>query len=450
MNFEKDNDNDAFILSNIFKGNSYNEEINKQKEISYFHESQDFKSDDSIYNSNIIDDINSNMINFKEMNKVFNDMTLILYKSNFIFNMKEKEFKIQYGNNIIKEYKGLISQVEQYKKQIFQLFDNFSKLIKFLEKAQKEIKEKIKNEPELEINLYLYTIKDSHNNFIKNLKYSYKINKTEFKNNLLFQEYDILNKNAHPSNLDGFINDIVHKICIDKIELEFKEKREKNKNSNMFFAIISKYLDKSNKIIELSNEIRYMDKHFRKVIYIKRFDIIDYEQNLNYIKNLEKEIDKKELIKNINEIQNILEQSTIILNINENEEEENITIELNFKKNLFDINDIYFQIHEEFGYIEIDYHLYSIYSSLIEKYKDLILFIEEIKKKSKYKFPKDKFIIKLNIKNCDICEYDIFDELYDLKNKNIIYQDQNILKHKDYSGFELFLDNIIKKNDNLK
>ena len=96
----------------------------------------------------------------------------------------------------------------------------------------------------------------------------------------------------------------------------------------------------------------------------------------------------------------------------------------------------------------MDYYLYDKYSSLIEKYKDLILFIEEIKKRAKYKFPKDKFAIKVNIKKCNICEYYIFDELYDLKNKNITYQDQNILKNKDYSGLELFLDNIIKKTSN--
>ena len=282
--------------------------------------------------------------------------------------------------------------------------------------------------------------------------YSYKIYDTEFKNNLHFQDYDILNK-EQLINLKDFIFDTYHKIEIDKIELEFKEKREKNKNSNMFFAIISKYLDNSNKIIELSNEVRYISsKRFRKEIYIKNFLIKD-EKNLNYIKNLVKEIDKNELFKNINEIKNILKQATIILNINDiNEEEEKIFIDLNLDSNLEYIDDLkYFDISsldKEKAIITFDYEIVDICYSYIEKYKDLILFIEEIKKKAKHKFPKDKFTIKLNIKECNICEYYIFDELYDLKNKKIIYKDNNILKNKDFSGFELFLDNIIKKNYN--
>ena len=157
---------------------------------------------------------------------------------------------------------------------------------------------------------------------------------------------------------------------------------------------------------------------------------------------------KKELIKNINEIKNILEQATIILNINENEEEEKIAFELNLNPNLEDINSLDFFLQKGEDTFCLYYYIYDRYSNLIEKYKSLILFVEEIKKRAKYKFPKDKFTIKLNIKNSFICDYYIYDELYDLKNKNIIYRDNNILKeNNNYPGLELFLDNIIKKNN---
>ena len=48
---EKDN---TYRLSNIIKGNSYIEEVNKQKEISFFNESEDIKSDNDTTNSHII------------------------------------------------------------------------------------------------------------------------------------------------------------------------------------------------------------------------------------------------------------------------------------------------------------------------------------------------------------------------------------------------------------
>ena len=111
---EKD---DTYRLSNIIKGNSYIEEVNKQKKMSFFNEPEDIKSDEDTTNSHIIDEINSSMINFKEMNSVCKDMSLILYKSIFIYNFKEEEFRIQYGKNIIKEYKELIALVEKYKKK---------------------------------------------------------------------------------------------------------------------------------------------------------------------------------------------------------------------------------------------------------------------------------------------------------------------------------------------
>ena len=38
----------------------------------------------------------------------------------------------------------------------------------------------------------------------------------------------------------------------------------------MFFAIISKYFDNSNKIIELSNEVRYMSYFLRKRVLIRK------------------------------------------------------------------------------------------------------------------------------------------------------------------------------------
>ena len=223
---EKDN---TYRLSNIIKGNSYIEEINKQKEISFFNEPEDIKSDEDTTNSHIIDEINSSMINFKEMNSVCKDMSLILYESNFIYNFKEEEFKIQYGNNIIKEYKELIALVEKYKKKIFKLFDDFFRLVQFLEKVREEIKKGFINELELEIKLKLYTKKESNDNgIIKNIEYNIKYS---YKNKLIsdssFNDNNILN-NLEPIGLKTFISDEFDNMKIRKIELEYDEMRKEN------------------------------------------------------------------------------------------------------------------------------------------------------------------------------------------------------------------------------
>lgn len=89
---------------------------------------------------------------------------------------------------------------------------------------------------------------------------------------------------------------------------------------------------------------------------------------------------------------------------------------------------------------------YEKYLSLIEKYKDFILLILDIKERFEEKIPKDnKFAIKLNIKESNICEYYIFDELSDFEKNVKIYQDKNILTNKDYSALEMLLDDYIKK-----
>ena len=61
------------------------------------------------------------------------------------------------------------------------------------------------------------------------------------------------------------------------------------------------------------------------------------------------------------------------------------------------------------------------------------------------KFPLDKFIIKLIITKSNICEYYIYDELSNYETNKKIYHDKNILTNKDYSGFESFLDDLMKK-----
>ena len=278
--------------------------------------------------------------------------------------------------------------MELYKKAIIELYENFSRLVKFLEKAKEEILKYFKKESKLEINLNLYTVQSNKN--YKNIEYYYKFGKNDLDNLILFKDIDILN-NYEQTNLKEFISYVIQKIKIDKIEFEYKEKKDNSNNSNMFFTIISKNLDKSNEIIKLSHEIRVI-----KVKLIKQLSIEGVKINTNIhnlilqkIQDLEMEIDKKEIIKNINDIKNILEQTTVILYINDNEKDDKIILETKMNQNIEETNYNNFRK----GLIECDEFLfikelkmeYDKIRSLIEKYKDVILFIEDIKRRSKEK-----------------------------------------------------------------
>ena len=278
--------------------------------------------------------------------------------------------------------------MELYKKAIIELYENFSRLVKFLEKAKEEILKYFKKESKLEINLNLYTVQSNKN--YKNIEYYYKFGKNDLDNLILFKDIDILN-NYEQTNLKEFISYVIQKIKIDKIEFEYKERKDNSNNSNMFFTIISKNLDKSNEIIKLSHEIRVI-----KVKLIKQLSIEGVKINTNIhnlilqkIQDLEMEIDKKEIIKNINDIKNILEQTTVILYINDNEKDDKIILETKMNQNIEETNYNNFRK----GLIECDEFLfikelkmeYDKIRSLIEKYKDVILFIEDIKRRSKEK-----------------------------------------------------------------
>ena len=278
--------------------------------------------------------------------------------------------------------------MELYKKAIIELYENFSRLVKFLEKAKEEILKYFKKESKLEINLNLYTVQSNKN--YKNIEYSYKFGKNDLEKLILFKDIDILN-NYEQKNLKEFISYVIQKIKIDKIEFEYKEKKDNSNNSNMFFTIISKNLDKSNEIIKLSHEIRVI-----KVKLIKQLSIEGVKINTNIhnlilqkIQDLEMEIDKKEIIKNINDIKNILEQTTVILYINDNEKDDKIILETKMNQNIEETNYNNFRKGltecDEFLFIKELKMEYDKIRSLIEKYKDVILFIEDIKRRSKEK-----------------------------------------------------------------
>ena len=74
-------ENNSYRLSHFLNGNSYNEEKERKKRNSIFHESKDLKSGDDTTNSQILDEINSSMINFNEMHKICKNVSKILYKS---------------------------------------------------------------------------------------------------------------------------------------------------------------------------------------------------------------------------------------------------------------------------------------------------------------------------------------------------------------------------------
>ena len=441
-------ENNSYRLSHFLNGNSYNEEIERKKRNSIFHESKDLKSGDDTTNSQILDEINSSMINFNEMHKICKDVSKILYKSTFNFKIKKENFEIKYGNNSKIDYNELLVKVDLYKKAKIELYENFSRLVKFLEKAKEEILKYFKKESKLEINLNLYTVQSNKN--YKNIEYSYKFGKNDLENLILFKDIDILN-NYEQKNLKEFISYVIQKIKIDKIEFEYKEKKDNSNNSNMFFTIISKNLDKSNEIIKLSHEIRVLEGILIKQLSIKGTKLNTNIHNLilQKIKDLEMEIDNNEIIKNINDIKNILEQTTVILYINDNEKDDKIILETKMNQNIEETN--YYNFRK--GLTKYDRHLfikefkveYNKIKSLIEKYKDVILFIEDIKRRSKEKFPLDKFIIKLIITKSNICQYYIYDESPNPETNKKIYYDKNILTNKDHSGFASFLDDLMKK-----
>ena len=87
-------------------------------------------------------------------------------------------------------------------------------------------------------------------------------------------------------------------------------------------------------------------------------------------------------------------------------------------QNLEDINYDKFKNEIELMNKFDKFEKYKNFKSLIAKYKGLILFIISIKDMAEHRFPEDKFSIKLNIIDNNICEYYLLDEKSDFKINN--------------------------------
>ena len=179
-------------------------------------------------------------------------------------------------------------------------------------------------------------------------------------------------------------------------------------------------------------------------------------QNEKIINNSNAE---KEIFKNIeDDIQNILNDSEITLNINNNnkENEENKkNEEIEYEKMTFgEGNDgITYEKYKKYFSKEEDLELAKDFSEkFLENYQKFNEFLEKIKKIAKIKFINLKLVVKIKLKeeeetknnaNCIkniTSKYEVEKPCYLEK----IYQDKNILENDNYEGFISFSEDIIK------
>ena len=64
-------------------------------------------------NSHIIDDINLSIIPYEDFYKVYKNISEILYKSTFIYNINKDKIKIKYKENNIKNYDDFVRVVQE-------------------------------------------------------------------------------------------------------------------------------------------------------------------------------------------------------------------------------------------------------------------------------------------------------------------------------------------------
>lgn len=437
-------------LSDLKKEKTYLEKKEKLRDISSLSEDEINENNSYTTNSHIIDDINLSIIPYEDFYKVYKNISEILYKSTFIYNINTDKIKIKYKENNIRNYDDFVRVVQEYKNKIYELFEHFSKLINYLDKVKQKFKNEFKdNLFGLEIKMDLIT-NQINSKYIHNINYDYKIN-DKFKNKC-YEDIDIF-KNEESINLYMFIEMIKFNEIYDKHTYNTKS-RNNVKGSEMAIQLLYKELHDENMQFYENNYMLERMKNNREFqrIRTKEYDYLNLKEELNnffndkILSNLGKEdMDSKNII----DIQNILKESTIILNINDKEKE---------GQNLYDFKD-YSLIEKNVNFNEFKQKLeqvknkqfeYDIIFKLIDNYEKLILFIEEIKKRIKNKIKGTKIKIKLKFKqdsNKNIsCEY-ILIEPSNIKFEKTIYKDNNILRLKDYSDFDSFLDELIKREN---
>ena len=185
----------------------------KERELPLSSSNNSNKSCSNISTSNICKEVDLSAIPFEEMKKIYKDISQILYKSSFIYKNNRGIIEIKNENNI-KDYDKFVEMFKQYKKIIYELFDNFSKLINYLDKVKENFKKEFKNRLiKLEIRMDLYRFKHPNNKYIYNINYDYKIN-NNYKNDI-YTDTDIF-ENKEPKIIEFLIPKIKSKESVKK------------------------------------------------------------------------------------------------------------------------------------------------------------------------------------------------------------------------------------------
>ena len=143
-------------FSDLVKGKSYEEEVNKIKELKLNSQENDYTSI-----SHIVEDVNFD----SKIGDIYNEMSQIFKNSIFYFAVEGDKISVGYKNGKNKKYEELLKDMETFINKTSELIDNYNKLKQFLEKVKKKIQDVKINNFDIELELY-------ENN--ENSNYNYK------------------------------------------------------------------------------------------------------------------------------------------------------------------------------------------------------------------------------------------------------------------------------------
>ena len=489
--------------SDFFQQSAYlqaKENEEKEKELPSINNKENNESGTNVTTNNICNEVKLNVIPFEEMKKIYNDISQILYKSSFIYNINKGTIEIKYENNT-KDYDKFVEIFRQYKKKLYELFNNFSNLLNYLDKVKENCEKEFDNNLKLEIKMDLYRYELSNiNKYIYNINYDYKINK-HYKNDI-YTDTNIL-ENGEPKFIKYLIQRIYESVKIknnlndisnehdkrlkeiERLKYDYKNRElesrlyglEDIKENKQQEEVHKKHLEMESQCLAdntdlmerfqtkasyfeerkmLGFEVRLKELEMRSVIDEYKFinlkdELIDFYDKLS--SNEYNKIERNEPL-SILKITKILKESSIILDINDKGREgQNLYIFKDYS--LLEDNNVNYNEfkkvleNEKNKNIDNDVNL-----QLIKNYKKLILFIEEIEKRLKNEIREKKIKIKLKFKENEekeqqnlikniSCEYILIEPLFIQLSKNN-YQDNNILTLKKYTNFDLFLKELIR------
>ena len=175
-----------YQFSDYLKGQSYKEELGKIKCIDA-NESKYEKKELGFNKENI-------EFGFKD---IYYEITEILEESIFIFNIKggKIEIEIKFGNNRSIEYETLLN-VWNKKEKNFEikeyniLYDNFNRLMNYMEKIKENINGKFSSD--FRFLIELNAVENIYNNSIKNIRANYILDYENIEENQKYEDENIL------------------------------------------------------------------------------------------------------------------------------------------------------------------------------------------------------------------------------------------------------------------